>query len=104
MHLTKEDENILNGGEGNAAAKSMKILVALGEIYGAEKLILVGSVQIAGVSYKNLGDPGLEYLAELAKDGQVKVLTTLNPAGMEYPMNSPRSRRRLLMPSSKWVL
>lgn len=83
MHLTKEDEGILNGGQGNAAAKSMKILVALGEIYGAEKLIPVGSVQIAGVSFANLGDAGLEYLAELAVDGKSKVLTTLNPAGMD---------------------
>lgn len=83
MHLSKQEEKILSGEWGNAAAKSMKILVALGEIYGAEKLIPIGSVQIAGVSYSNLGDAGLEYLAELAKDGQVKVLTTLNPAGMD---------------------
>jgi predicted aconitase len=83
MILTREEERILNGAEGNAAAKSMKILVALGEIYGAEKLIPVGSVQVAGVSYDNLGDAGLEYLDELARDGRVKVLTTLNPAGMD---------------------
>ncbi|MCX6695140.1 MAG: aconitase X, partial [Candidatus Altiarchaeota archaeon] len=83
MILTKEEEKILDGAWGNAAAKSMKILIALGEIYGAEKLIPVSSVQIAGVSYDNLGDAGLEYLAELAKDGQVKVTTTLNPAGMD---------------------
>lgn len=83
MQLTRQEEKILSGGWGNAAAKSMKILVALGEIYGAEKLIPIGSVQIAGVSYSNLSDAGLEYLAELAKDGQVKVLTTLNPAGMD---------------------
>ncbi|MFH0860491.1 MAG: aconitase X catalytic domain-containing protein [Candidatus Altiarchaeota archaeon] len=83
MELTREEEKILGGGQGNAAAKSMKILIALGEIYGAERLIPVGSVQIAGVSYDNLGDAGLEYLSELARDGQVKVLTTLNPAGMD---------------------
>jgi predicted aconitase len=83
MELTKEDERMLDGEYGNAAAKSMKILCALGEIYRAERLIPVGSVQIAGVSFSNLGDAGLEYLAELAKDGQVRVLTTLNPAGMD---------------------
>ena len=83
MFLSKQEEGILAGDWGNAAAKSMKILVALGEIYGAEKLIPVGSVQIAGVSYSNLGDAGLEYLAELAKDGKTRVLTTLNPAGMD---------------------
>ncbi|MHA2105795.1 MAG: aconitase X, partial [Candidatus Hodarchaeales archaeon] len=40
-------------------------------------------VQVAGVSYSNLGEAGLEYLSELAIDGKVKVLTTLNPAGMD---------------------
>jgi len=83
MNLTKKEEKMLDGEEGYAVKKSMEILVALGNIYGAEKLIEVGSVQVAGVSYHNLGDAGLEFLNELAKDGKVKVLTTLNPAGMD---------------------
>jgi len=83
MNLTKNEEKMLDGEEGYAVKKSMEILVALGNIYGAEKLIKVGSVQVAGVSYHNLGDAGLEFLNELAKDGEVKVLTTLNPAGMD---------------------
>lgn len=83
MHLTKEEERMLNGEEGYAARKSMEILTALGDIYGADCLIKVGSVQVAGVSYHNLGDAGLEFLNELARDGRVKVLTTLNPAGMD---------------------
>jgi predicted aconitase len=83
MYLTKNEEKLLEGEEGYAVKKSMEILVALGNIYGAEKLIEVGSVQVAGVSYHNLGDAGLEFLNELAKDGKVKVLTTLNPAGMD---------------------
>ncbi|MEJ5328205.1 MAG: aconitase X catalytic domain-containing protein [Candidatus Bathyarchaeia archaeon] len=83
MYLTKEEQRMLDGEEGYAVKKSMEILVALGEIYGAERLIKVGSVQVAGVSYHNLGDAGLDFLNELAKDGKVKVLTTLNPAGMD---------------------
>ena len=83
MNLTKEEQEMLEGKQGNAVKKSMEILTALGDIYGAEKLIDVTSVQVAGVSYDNLGDAGLEFLAELAKDGNVKVLTTLNPAGMD---------------------
>ncbi|VVB58217.1 Uncharacterised protein [Candidatus Anstonella stagnisolia] len=83
MILDEQDKQMLAGKFGNAAKKSMEILVALGKIYGAEKLVPVTSVQVAGVSYDNLGDAGLEYLAELAKDGRVKVLTTLNPAGMD---------------------
>ena len=83
MKLTKEETRMLKGEEGYAARKSMEILTALGDIYGAERLIKVGSVQVAGVSYHNLGDAGLEFLNELAEDGRVKVLTTLNPAGMD---------------------
>ncbi len=83
MHLTNEEKRMLTGEEGYAVRKSMEILVALGDIYGAESLIKVSSVQVAGVSYHNLGDAGLEFLNELAKDGKVKVLTTLNPAGMD---------------------
>lgn len=83
MYLTEKEQRMLNGEEGYAVKKSMEILVALGDIYGTERLIKVGSVQVAGVSYHNLGDAGLEFLSELAKDGRVRVLTTLNPAGMD---------------------
>ncbi len=83
MNLTKQEQHMLDGKEGYAVRKSMEILTALGDIYGANSLIDVGSVQVAGVSYHNLGDAGLEFLNELAKDGRVKVLTTLNPAGMD---------------------
>ena len=61
----------------------MEILNALGEIYEAERMVPVTSVQIAGVSYANFGEPGLDWLAQMAEDGQVRVLTTLNHAGMD---------------------
>ena len=83
MELTRQEQAMLDGKEGYAVRKSMEILVALGEIFGAKNLIEVGSVQVAGVSYHNLGDAGLEFLNSLAEDGRVKVLTTLNPAGMD---------------------
>jgi predicted aconitase len=58
MYLTKEEEGMLAGREGHATKKSMEILVALGKIYDAERLVEVSSVQVSGVSYKNLGTPG----------------------------------------------
>jgi len=62
----------------------MEILTALGTIYDAGRMVPVTSVQIAGVSFDNLGEAGLEFLSEMAAGGeQVKVLTTLNPAGMD---------------------
>jgi predicted aconitase len=84
LHLTIEEQDMLAGGQGRATQKAMQILVALGNIYGAEHLIPVCSVQVAGVSYDNLGDAGLQFLAQMADGGgKVRVLTTLNPAGMD---------------------
>lgn len=75
---------MLAGAQGWAAQKAIQILVALSEIYGAERMIPVSSVQIAGVSYDNLGEAGLVFLSEMAEGGgRARVLTTLNPAGMD---------------------
>jgi len=83
MRLDQEEKDMLEGKYGKAAQKSMEILTTLGEIFDAESMIAVHGVQIAGVSYANLGEAGLEYLTEMAEDGKVRVLTTLNPAGMD---------------------
>jgi len=83
MRLDQEEKDMLEGKFGKAAQKSMEILTTLGEIFDAESMIVIHGVQIAGVSYANLGEAGLEYLTEMAEDGKVRVLTTLNPAGMD---------------------
>lgn len=83
MQLTDTEQRFLDGDYGQAARTAMEILVALGEIYGADCLLPVRSVQIAGVSYHNLGEAGLEFLEELARDGRALVPTSLNPAGMD---------------------
>jgi len=83
MKLTPEEQDMLSGKHGKAARKSMEILTTLGEIFDAEYMVDVYGVQIAGVSYANLGEAGLEFLSEIAEDGKVRVLTTLNPAGMD---------------------
>ena len=84
MQLTKEEKAMLDGAQGRATQKSMEILTTLGRIYDAERFIPVTSVQIAGVSYANLGEAGLAFLDEMADgDGRARVLTTLNPAGMD---------------------
>ncbi|NIA09944.1 MAG: DUF521 domain-containing protein [Nitrospiraceae bacterium] len=84
MYLTKEQEGMLEGENGEVVSKLMRLLVRLGDIYNADKMIPVGSVQVSGVSYKSIGDPGLEFLEDFAsKEAKVKVLTYLNPAGMD---------------------
>src|SRR5512145_3318061 len=84
MFLTLEEQQMLAGEYGRATQKAMEILAALGTIFGADRMLLVTSVQISGVSFDNLGEAGLEFLAEMADGGgKVRVLTTLNPAGMD---------------------
>jgi predicted aconitase len=74
---------MLAGEAGPAVQKAMEIIVALAEIYEAA-LVPVASAQIAGVSYKNLGDAGLEFLEEWAAQGaRVHVPAFMNPAGMD---------------------
>lgn len=82
MHLTSEEERYCSGEMGETLAKAMEILVALGDIYNAERLVPVRSVQIAGVSFKNIGDAGLEWISDL--HGQVAVPSILNPSGMDH--------------------
>jgi predicted aconitase len=81
MYLTKEEEAAYNGEQGPTLQKMMEILVALGDIYGADRLIPVKSAQIAGVSYKTIGDAGLEWIGDL--EGKAKVPAVLNPMGMD---------------------
>jgi len=84
MHLTNDEEKTLNGEKGEVMERLFRLLVRLGDIYGADKMIPVGSVQVAGVSYKSIGDPGTEFLEDMAsKNAKVQVLTYLNPAGMD---------------------
>ena len=84
MRLTVEERAMLAGEYGPGVRKAMEILNALGTIYGADDMVPIASAQVAGVSYKNLGDAGLEFLVDWAAQGaRVCVPTTLNPAGLD---------------------
>ncbi len=82
MHLTRDEERILDGELGENYAKMMRILVKIGDIYGAERLIPITSAQISGVSYNTIGEHGLHFLKSL-QGVKVKVPTTLNPLGFD---------------------
>ena len=84
MFLTKKEEQILVGEEGEARRLAMKLLVAIGDAYEAKRMIKVHSAQISGVSYKTIGEPGLEFLKEFSSRGALAtVRAMLNPAGMD---------------------
>ena len=75
---------MLQGYSGPAVALAMKLLVTLGDVFEAKKMIKIGSAQISGISYKNIGDPGLGFIEDLSKmKAKAKVRASLNPSGMD---------------------
>ncbi|MCL2786706.1 MAG: aconitase X catalytic domain-containing protein [Methanomassiliicoccaceae archaeon] len=83
MYLTPEEESILGGSAGESAQKAMELIVALGKVYDADRLVDITSAHLSGASYKTIGDGGLKYLEDVSKDAKVKVTATLNPLGMD---------------------
>ena len=73
---------IMQGDNGPVKQKAMEILVALGEIFNADKLIDVESAQISGVSYKTIGDAGLHWVESMLSE-KVVIPSTLNPTGID---------------------
>ena len=83
MKLTREEKLMLDGKFGKSVKKAIEILIALGKIYNAERMVRIGSAQISGISYKNIGDAGIEFLEEFLSDAKVRVKATINPCGMD---------------------
>ena len=84
MKLTDEEKRMLDGQCGQPVKLAMEILVAIGEIYGAEKLIPIKSAHIAGLSLKSHGIAGMEWVEDIARSGaKVSVPTTLNVIGVD---------------------
>ena len=74
----------------------MKILVRLGALFDAERLIPISSAHVSGVSYKTLGDAPIEFLKALADaEAKAKVKTTLNPQSLDQEYLIKRLPRHL---------
>ena len=83
VHLTADEERILAGEEGHGRQKAMELLVALGDIYGAKRLIPIASAQVSGASFKTIGDAGLRFLEDFSHEAKVTVRSSLNPLGLD---------------------
>jgi predicted aconitase len=97
MQLTIEEEQILNGESGEGLQRAMEILVSIGEMNDSDKLIDVKSVQISGVSYKTIGDAGLDFLKDFASlNAKAKVFSTLNPSGVDIEQDNEKVPKKFL--------
>lgn len=90
MYLTREEEAMLRGDMGEAVAEAMRLIVRVGEALGAERLVEISHAHASGISYDNIGEPGLEYIRGLAeRGGRVRVYATYNPVGMSLLDEQP---------------
>ena len=83
MYLTDEEQAMLRGEQGEIVQKCMKVLVTLGDIYGAKRMLKINSVHTPGVSYRVTGDAGLNYVKDASTQGCFVVPTTLNNIGID---------------------
>lgn len=84
MHLTREEERMLSGFQGEAKALALRTIVKVGEALGAENLIPIKHAHVSGISYGTIGDHGLALLEKLVDmGGRVEVPTTVNPIGFD---------------------
>ena len=76
MHLTREEQQMLNGEFGPGTQKAMELLAAIGDAYDAEKMIPISRAHAA-----SSGQEGDLYFVELLADGGAKcrVPTSTNP-------------------------
>ena len=80
MFLSPDEEKMLAGENGETLQKMLELLVALGKVFGAERLVRIRSAQVSGASYKTIGEYGLAWLSSL--DARAAVPAVLNPIGM----------------------
>ena len=83
MQLTRDEEEALAGKNGEALASAYRILVAIGEATGAQKLVPIKWAHVSGVNYNTIGDAGEQFLDKFSRTAKVAVRTTVNPMGYD---------------------
>lgn len=100
MVLTPEETAMLEGRKGPAVQKAMQILVALGESFGAERLVPVNNVHMAGSSVLVAEEAGTRFVEDIRRQGGTFVTrVTTNPTAVD-----PTQWREIGIPESDSVL
>lgn len=85
MYLTQKEERALSGEYGEALEIAYRVLLAIGRLTDAERLVPIKWAHVSGVGYLTIGDYGLEFLQRISKvkGAKFKAFTTVNPCGMD---------------------
>ncbi|NWF56945.1 MAG: DUF521 domain-containing protein [Syntrophaceae bacterium] len=76
---------MLDGAIGAGPQTAMRLLVTLGEVYEAKRMIPVSSCHVGGRSYLISGEESIEWMTELY-DGRARfqVFTSTNPCSVDF--------------------
>jgi predicted aconitase len=84
MDLTEVEQKMLDGKNGPGCRFAMELLVAVGDAFGAEKMVPVRSAHTILSTYKGILDAGVEAMERFVALGAKAVIpTTTDPAGMD---------------------
>ena len=84
MYLSQKEEDALSGEFGEPLQIAYRVLLAIGRLSNAQKLIRIEWAHVSGVSYLTIGDYGLEFLKKISSsETKFRVFTTVNPCGMD---------------------
>jgi predicted aconitase len=85
LYLTQSEEKALEGEYGEPLEIAYRVLLAIGRLGNAEKLIPIKWAHVSGVSYLTIGDYGSNFLQRISaiKGTKFKIFTTINPCGMD---------------------
>lgn len=85
MELTDSEKQMLDGVLGSGPQNAMRLLVTLGEIYGACRMIPVTSCHVGGRSYLISGEENIEWMKDLWQGGaKFRVFTSTNPCSVDF--------------------
>jgi predicted aconitase len=68
MQLTAGEQAMLDGSRGEALRAAMALQVAVGEFYGAERMVAIGNAHMMG-DIEVMGDAGLAHRERLRAAG-----------------------------------
>jgi len=85
MNLTDREKKMMDGAFGAGPQTAMRLLVTLGEVYEAKRMIPVSSCHVGGRSFLISGEESIEWMTELYEGGaRFQVFTSTNPCSVDF--------------------
>jgi predicted aconitase len=85
MDLTDREKKMLDGVLGTGPRVAMQLLVTIGELYGAKRMVPVASCHVGGREYLIAGEEHLNWMTELLSGGaRFQCFTSTNPSSVDF--------------------